>query len=41
LKGSVSHNSTGSAPHAKRSPASHIPIVAGPTVLTQSKGLEM
>src|SRR5918995_2739525 len=41
LKGSVSHNRIGSAPQAKRSPASHIPTVAGPTVLIQSTGREM
>src|SRR5918992_582910 len=41
LNGSVSHNRMGSAPQAKRSPASHIPTVAGPTVLIQSTGREM
>src|SRR5918995_3019103 len=41
LNGSVSHNRIGSAPHAKRSPVSHIPIVAGPRVLIQSTGREM
>src|ERR671917_206558 len=41
LNGSVSHNRIGRAPHAKRFPASHIPIVAGPTVLIQSRGREM
>src|SRR5215211_3428805 len=41
LNGSVSHNRIGSAPHAKRFPVSHIPTVAGPTVLIQSTGREM
>src|ERR671915_2360512 len=41
LNGSVSHNRMGSAPQAQRSPESHIPTVAGPTVLIQSTGREM
>src|SRR5829696_6259391 len=41
LNGSVSHSRTGSASHAKRSPVSHIPTMAGPTVLIQSTGREM
>src|SRR5215213_8482904 len=41
LNGSVSQRRTGSASQLHKYPASHIPTVAGPTVLIQSKGREM
>src|SRR5918994_5668191 len=41
LKGNVSHKRIGTASQRHRSPASHIPTVAGPTVLIQSTGREM
>src|ERR687894_720763 len=41
LNGSVSQIRIGNASHRQRSPASHIPTVAGPTVLTHKTGREM